>query len=75
MGLNHQLASALAQGSQLLVTIAAGVVVGLGADWFFSTAPWLTLVFSMAGLILGCWKLLNPRAFDERPPPSHPPQS
>ena len=37
--------------------VLAGLAIGLGLDWAFNTRPALTIVFVVAGVITGFYKL------------------
>ena len=45
-------------GTELAVSVVGGVIAGYYLDRYFGSAPWLTLLFTLAGLAGGLSRLL-----------------
>jgi len=41
----------------LLASVVAGLLIGLGLDYVFNTAPWFTVIFVLVASIGGFYKL------------------
>lgn len=48
----------LAGGTELAASVVGGVIAGYYLDRYFGSAPWLTLLFTLAGLAGGLSRLL-----------------
>ena len=44
-------------------SILSGLLIGLGADFFLGTEPWLVIVGVVAGFAIGFWRMI---AFSDR---------
>ncbi|GBD24819.1 hypothetical protein HRbin30_00132 [bacterium HR30] len=53
-----RLAPLIAGGTELAVSVVAGVIAGYYLDRYLGSAPWLTLLFTLAGLAGGMSRLL-----------------
>lgn len=47
----------IAAGTELAASVVAGVIAGYYLDRYLGSAPWLTLLFTLAGLIGGLTRL------------------
>ena len=45
------------RGADLLSYLVSGVLIGLFADWVFGTSPIMVVLWTLAALILGYWRL------------------
>ena len=48
----------IAGGTELAVSVVGGVIAGYYLDRYFGSAPWLTLLFTLAGLAGGLSRML-----------------
>jgi ATP synthase protein I len=48
----------LAAGTELAGSVVAGVVAGYYLDGYLGSAPWLTLLFTLAGMGGGLYRLI-----------------
>lgn len=69
-------AGLLSQGTRLGTDLIIAAVVGVGAglllDRWLGTAPWMTLIFSILGLAVGCrnfYELARKLLHSDPPPP------
>jgi ATP synthase protein I len=46
-------------GVGLVAATAIGLLLGYGLDWLLGTRPWLTLVFTILGIVAGFLNLLR----------------
>ena len=53
---------ALGAGSELVVSVLAGVFVGRWLDGRLGTQPWLALLGTVAGISLGLYRLIRETA-------------
>ncbi|MDD5657783.1 MAG: AtpZ/AtpI family protein [Elusimicrobia bacterium] len=51
--------SALGAGTELAVSVAAGLLLGSWLDGRWGTSPWLTAAGAMAGMALGIFQLIR----------------
>ena len=42
-------------GGQLIGSIGICIAIGIWADGYFATDPWLTVVMSLVGVVGGLW--------------------
>jgi ATP synthase protein I len=47
------LSLALRVGVELVSAVAVGTGIGLGADYWFKTGPWLMIIFIVIGIVAG----------------------
>jgi F0F1-type ATP synthase assembly protein I len=45
------------RGADLLSYLLSGVLIGLFADWIFGTSPLMVVLWTLAALSLGYWRL------------------
>lgn len=55
----RQLLEASTVGLNLVLATFVGLAIGYGLDRFFGTAPWLTIIFLILGIIAGFRELLR----------------
>ncbi|GIW45005.1 MAG: hypothetical protein KatS3mg077_2287 [Candidatus Binatia bacterium] len=53
-----RLAPLLAGGTELAASVVAGVIAGYYLDRYLGSAPWFTLLFTLAGLAGGLSRLM-----------------
>ncbi len=46
-------------GVGLVAATAIGLLLGYGLDWLLGTRPWLTLIFTILGIVAGVLNLLR----------------
>lgn len=48
---------AFSKNADLISYIVSGLIVGLLLDWFLSTSPIMVILWTLAGIGLGFWRL------------------
>lgn len=56
----------VAAGTELAASVVAGVIAGYYLDRYLGSAPWLTLLFTLAGLVGGLARLFWTLRYFER---------
>jgi ATP synthase protein I len=55
----RQLARLSTIGISLVAATAIGLLIGYGLDWWLGTRPWLTMVFTLFGIVAGFLNLFR----------------
>jgi ATP synthase protein I len=55
----RQLARLSTIGISLVAETAIGLLIGYGLDWWLGTRPWLTMVFTLFGIVAGFLNLFR----------------